>query len=140
MLFERAVVMGGSMAGLLAARVLAEYASEVVIVDRDQFPVQPEFRSGVPQARHAHALLRYPGTEGERKFAHRLAYAYMDRLFIRSAREPAVRLALIHVFGMTKPPTHLFRLPLAFRALTTSIPPTLVRPQHALAQKPLAPG
>lgn len=79
--------------------------------------------------------LRYPGTEGERKLSHRLAYAYMDRLFVRSSREPAVRLALIHVFGMTKPPTHLLRLPLALRALTTSMPRTIVRPQHALRDK-----
>ena len=32
---ERAVVLGGSMAGTLAARVLSESFSEVLVVDRD---------------------------------------------------------------------------------------------------------
>jgi len=34
------------MAELLVARVLADYAGEVVIVDRDRVPEQPEFRAG----------------------------------------------------------------------------------------------
>jgi 2-polyprenyl-6-methoxyphenol hydroxylase-like FAD-dependent oxidoreductase len=54
---DRAVVIGGSIGGLLAARVLADHFREVVILERDQFPEEPAFRSGVPQARHAHALL-----------------------------------------------------------------------------------
>jgi 2-polyprenyl-6-methoxyphenol hydroxylase-like FAD-dependent oxidoreductase len=45
------------MAGLLAGRVLAEHFDRVTIVERDRFPSGPEFRSGVPQARHAHILL-----------------------------------------------------------------------------------
>jgi 2-polyprenyl-6-methoxyphenol hydroxylase-like FAD-dependent oxidoreductase len=54
----RAVVIGASMAGLLAARVLSEHFGEVVVVERDRLPDGPEFRNGVPQSRHAHALLR----------------------------------------------------------------------------------
>lgn len=54
---RRAIVIGGSMAGLLAARVLAEQFDEVLIVDRDRFPDTPEHRAGVPQSQHAHALL-----------------------------------------------------------------------------------
>ena len=53
----RAVVIGGSMAGLLAARVLAEAYAQVTVIDRDRLPESPEHRRGVPQARHAHALL-----------------------------------------------------------------------------------
>ena len=34
-LLDRAVVMGGSVAGLMAARVLADHAVEVIIVERD---------------------------------------------------------------------------------------------------------
>ena len=52
-----AVVIGGSMAGLLAARVLADHFEQVTVVDRDWFPKRPEFRKGVPQARHLHVLL-----------------------------------------------------------------------------------
>jgi 2-polyprenyl-6-methoxyphenol hydroxylase-like FAD-dependent oxidoreductase len=55
--FQRAIVIGGSMSGLLAARVLADHFEQVTIVDRDHFPSAPEFRPGVPQARHVHALL-----------------------------------------------------------------------------------
>ena len=53
----RAVVIGGSMAGLLAARVLADLYAEVTVIDRDHLPTSPEHRRGVPQAHHAHALL-----------------------------------------------------------------------------------
>lgn len=53
----KAIVIGASMAGLLAARALAD-RYEVEIIERDALPEGPEGRKGVPQARHAHALLR----------------------------------------------------------------------------------
>ncbi|TVR24980.1 MAG: FAD-binding monooxygenase [Ilumatobacter sp.] len=52
-----AVVLGGSIAGLLAARVLAEHAEQVTIIDRDELARGVEPRRGAPQARHVHALL-----------------------------------------------------------------------------------
>lgn len=54
---EHAVVIGGSVAGLLAARVLADAYERVTVVDRDRLPDGPVARPGVPQARHPHALL-----------------------------------------------------------------------------------
>jgi len=69
-----AIVIGGSMAGLLAARVLSDRFERVTIVERDRFPEGTENRKGVPQARHAHALLPrgfmimarlFPGLAGE---------------------------------------------------------------------------
>jgi 2-polyprenyl-6-methoxyphenol hydroxylase-like FAD-dependent oxidoreductase len=54
---NRAVVIGGSLAGLLAARALRDHVDEVVLVDRDTFPAGSEPRKGVPQARHLHLLL-----------------------------------------------------------------------------------
>src|SRR5687767_6377942 len=54
---QRASVIGGSMAGLLAARVLSDHFEEVVLFDRDRFPAEAADRKGVPQGRHAHALL-----------------------------------------------------------------------------------
>jgi 2-polyprenyl-6-methoxyphenol hydroxylase-like FAD-dependent oxidoreductase len=54
---DRAVVLGGSMAGLLAARVLADTYAEVVVVDRDRLTGVREPRRGVPQGPHAHGLL-----------------------------------------------------------------------------------
>ncbi|MFF1813605.1 NAD(P)/FAD-dependent oxidoreductase [Streptomyces sp. NPDC058251] len=52
---RRAVVVGGGLAGLLAAAALHEYA-DVTIVERDALPDGPEPRRGLPQARHAHLL------------------------------------------------------------------------------------
>ncbi|MFB7355383.1 NAD(P)/FAD-dependent oxidoreductase [Streptomyces gardneri] len=54
---RHAVVIGGSLAGLLAARVLAEHAEKVTVVERDRFPEGPEARPGVPQGRHIHVLI-----------------------------------------------------------------------------------
>ncbi|MGY1683122.1 hypothetical protein [Geodermatophilus sp. SYSU D01176] len=54
---ERAVVLGGSTAGLLAARVLADTHPEVVVVQRDELPEGAAHRRGVPQGRHVHGLL-----------------------------------------------------------------------------------
>lgn len=52
-----AVVVGASMAGLLAARVLADHFERVSILERDELPAVGEQRRAVPQGRHAHALL-----------------------------------------------------------------------------------
>jgi 2-polyprenyl-6-methoxyphenol hydroxylase-like FAD-dependent oxidoreductase len=54
---ERAVVIGGSMAGTLAARVLQESYRDVVVVDRDTVLGVQEPRKGAPHTAHAHALL-----------------------------------------------------------------------------------
>lgn len=54
---EHAVVIGASMAGLLAARALADFYETVTVLDRDAFPVADIPRKGVPQARHTHGLL-----------------------------------------------------------------------------------
>ena len=52
-----AIVIGASMAGLAAARVLADHADRVVVFERDRLPVGPQIRRFVPQGRHAHVLL-----------------------------------------------------------------------------------
>lgn len=54
---RHAVVVGASMAGLLAARVLAETFAVVTVVDRDELPHDAAPRRGVPQGRHTHGLL-----------------------------------------------------------------------------------
>lgn len=51
-----AVVLGASIAGLLAARVLAEHHDRVTLVDRDPIVRLAGPRRGVPQGRHIHAL------------------------------------------------------------------------------------
>lgn len=55
--FEHAIVIGSGIAGLTAARVLADYFNRVTLIERDQQPLGPAYRPGVPQARHAHTLL-----------------------------------------------------------------------------------
>ena len=71
---ERAVVIGGSVAGLLAARALTDAYERVTVVERDELGEGVGPRRSVPQGRHAHALLPHgqvclerllPGFSGE---------------------------------------------------------------------------
>jgi 2-polyprenyl-6-methoxyphenol hydroxylase-like FAD-dependent oxidoreductase len=68
-----ALVIGGSLAGMCAARVLSDVFDKVTIIERDAYPSTLDFRPGVPQARHVHNLLArglrefesfFPGLEG----------------------------------------------------------------------------
>jgi 2-polyprenyl-6-methoxyphenol hydroxylase-like FAD-dependent oxidoreductase len=53
-----ALVVGGSIAGLLAARVAANHFDQVTLLERDPFlDTGPAHRRGVPQAHHLHILL-----------------------------------------------------------------------------------
>ena len=52
-----AVVIGGSLAGMCAARVLSDFVDTVTIIERDGYSSAHDFRPGVPQARHVHNLL-----------------------------------------------------------------------------------
>src|SRR5215510_9008889 len=52
-----ALVIGGSLAGMCAARVLSDVFDKVTIIERDAYPSASDFRPGVPQARHVHNLL-----------------------------------------------------------------------------------
>ncbi|EFL28102.1 FAD-binding domain protein, partial [Streptomyces himastatinicus ATCC 53653] len=70
---RRAVVIGASIAGLLAARVLADSFDRVVLVERDDSP-GTGWRRGAPQSRHLHGLMErgrqimeelYPGLTGQ---------------------------------------------------------------------------
>jgi 2-polyprenyl-6-methoxyphenol hydroxylase-like FAD-dependent oxidoreductase len=54
---KQAIVIGGSIGGLLAARVLAYFYDAVTVFERDALPDTYEPRKGVPQGRHAHGLL-----------------------------------------------------------------------------------
>jgi 2-polyprenyl-6-methoxyphenol hydroxylase-like FAD-dependent oxidoreductase len=54
---RRAVVIGAGLGGLSAARVLADYFDEVIILDRDELPDDAAPRPGVPQGKHPHRLL-----------------------------------------------------------------------------------
>jgi flavin-dependent dehydrogenase len=71
---RRAIVLGASIAGLLAARALSDHFQEVLLIERAELPDGPVHRSTVPQGRHAHGLLAggadaierlLPGLSGE---------------------------------------------------------------------------
>lgn len=51
-----AQVLGASIAGLLAARVLADHFERVTVLERDTLTTAG-YRPGAPQARHIHALM-----------------------------------------------------------------------------------
>jgi 2-polyprenyl-6-methoxyphenol hydroxylase-like FAD-dependent oxidoreductase len=62
------------MGGLTAARALADYFEQVVVLERDALPPDTTHRAGIPQSRHVHALLAggqhalhelFPGFEQE---------------------------------------------------------------------------
>jgi len=54
---KQAVVVGAGMAGLTAARALADHFERVIVMERDTLPLDAVHRAGTPQARHLHVLL-----------------------------------------------------------------------------------
>ena len=57
LLGRKAVVIGGSLSGLMTARVLADHFAQVTILERDQIEDSPANHKSVPQAEHLHVLL-----------------------------------------------------------------------------------
>jgi 2-polyprenyl-6-methoxyphenol hydroxylase-like FAD-dependent oxidoreductase len=80
-LANRAVVIGGSVAGLAAARVLSDHCEEVVVLERDTIGDAFAVRPSAPQASHAHGLL----VAGERVLS-RLFPGFTDDLLAGGAR------------------------------------------------------
>ncbi|GAC1637939.1 MAG: hypothetical protein NVS4B6_07610 [Mycobacterium sp.] len=65
---KHAVVIGGSLAGLCAARVLSDFYDRVTIYERDELPDGPANRSAVPQGRHVHLLMARGAQEYDTHF------------------------------------------------------------------------
>jgi len=65
---RHAIVNGGSMAGMCAARILADHSERVTTIDRDHYPDGAFERAGVPQSRHVHVLLARGRLELENLF------------------------------------------------------------------------
>jgi len=55
---RHAIVVGAGIAGLVAAKALSTYFGTVTVLDRDDLPSEPIARTGTPQARQIHVLLR----------------------------------------------------------------------------------
>ncbi|MFZ1174881.1 MAG: NAD(P)-binding protein [Mycobacterium sp.] len=62
------MVIGGSIAGLCAARVLSDSYSRVTVYERDELPGTPSNRATVPQDRHLHMLMARGAAEFESLF------------------------------------------------------------------------
>src|SRR5262249_38914536 len=54
---QHAVVIGGSLAGLMTARVLADHFAHVTVLERDHIDERPSIHKSIPQGNHVHALL-----------------------------------------------------------------------------------
>jgi len=65
---EKAIVIGASLAGLCAARVLSDFYSRVTVYERDELPDTPANRTAVPQGRHVHLLMARGAQEFEALF------------------------------------------------------------------------
>ena len=55
---QNAIVVGGSIAGYLAAHVLSKHFKEIILIEKDNYTEEGnKVRNGVPQANHVHILL-----------------------------------------------------------------------------------
>jgi 2-polyprenyl-6-methoxyphenol hydroxylase-like FAD-dependent oxidoreductase len=78
---RKAVVLGGGLAGMLAAAAITGGVDQVVIVERDRFPDSPGPRRGLPQSYHSHILMR-----GGAEALDRLIPGLTDSLYAAGAR------------------------------------------------------
>lgn len=102
---RHAVVIGGSVGGMLAARALADHFDQVTVIERDTLPEGSENRPGVPQARHLHFLLKrglmaaeefFPGVTADlqEQGGHLLDQGSDFRILYRSGWSPRKALGL----------------------------------------------
>jgi 2-polyprenyl-6-methoxyphenol hydroxylase-like FAD-dependent oxidoreductase len=111
---KQAVVVGAGMAGLAAARSLADFFERVIVLENDALPKQATYRPGTPQSRHLHGLLAgglqalsrlFPGFEDSlsQAGAVRLRMGYDARLE-RPGYDPFPQRDVgVLIFSMTRP-------------------------------------
>ncbi len=115
---EHAVVIGGSVAGLCAARALADRFGRVTVIDRDVFPSDAQHRKGVPQSRHPHALL-----DGGRRELEKLFPGFAKESLARGALDldPGKEMATMRADGWAPSRSSPRRLLFASRVLIESV-------------------
>jgi len=102
---RHAVVVGGSIGGMLAARVLSDHFDAVTVIERDRLPDAAENRPGVPHARHLHFFFKrglmvveelFPGVTADLLAAgsHLLDQGSDFRILYRSGWSPRGELGL----------------------------------------------
>ena len=65
---QHAVVIGASIAGMCAARVLSDHYAKVTVFERDEPSRRPANRSAIPQGKHVHLLMARGAAEFEGLF------------------------------------------------------------------------
>ncbi len=111
---KQAVVVGAGIAGLMAARSLADFFERVIVLENDALPNEAAHRPGTPQSRHVHGLLAgglralnrlFPGFEDDlsRAGAVRLRMGY-DYRIERPGYDPFPQRDFgLHIYSMTRP-------------------------------------
>jgi 2-polyprenyl-6-methoxyphenol hydroxylase-like FAD-dependent oxidoreductase len=97
---KHALVIGGSIAGTCAARVLSDHYERVTVYERDELPDGPVNRAAVPQGRHVHLLMARGAAEFETHFPGLLADMVADGVPILENRPDCIHFgAAGHVLG-----------------------------------------
>src|SRR6185437_16242620 len=97
---EHAIIIGASLAGLCAARVLSDFYERVTVYERDNLPEGPAHRSAVPQDRHVHLLMARGAQEFETHFPGLLDGMVADGVSILENRPDCIHFgAAGHVLG-----------------------------------------
>ncbi|MCV7280129.1 tryptophan 7-halogenase [Mycolicibacterium flavescens] len=98
--YKHTVVIGASLAGLCAARVLSDVSDRVTLYERDDLPDGPANRAAVPQGRHVHLLMARGAAEFESHFPGLLDAMVADGVPILENRPDCIHFgAAGHVLG-----------------------------------------
>ncbi|HEX9833687.1 MAG TPA: tryptophan 7-halogenase [Mycobacterium sp.] len=98
--YKHAIVIGASLAGLCAARVLSDVSERVTVFERDELPNGPANRTAVPQGRHVHLLMARGAQEFECHFPGLLDNMVADGVPILENRPDCIHFgAAGHVLG-----------------------------------------
>lgn len=98
--YKHAIVIGGSLGGLCAARVLSDVSQRVTVYERDELPDGPANRTAVPQGRHVHLLMARGAQEFENLFPGLLDDMVADGVPILENRPDCIHFgAAGHVLG-----------------------------------------
>lgn len=98
--YKHVIVVGGSLAGLCAARVLSDVTERVTVYERDDLPDGPANRAAVPQGRHVHMLMARGAAEFESHFPGLLDGMVADGVPILENRPDCIHFgAAGHVLG-----------------------------------------
>jgi 2-polyprenyl-6-methoxyphenol hydroxylase-like FAD-dependent oxidoreductase len=97
---NHAVVIGASIGGLCAARVLSDFYDRVTVYERDELPDGPANRAAVPQGRHVHLLMARGAQEFDSHFPGLLDDMVADGVPILENRPDCIHFgAAGHVLG-----------------------------------------